>query len=139
MCTWEVGDNYWAGNCTIFEKTVHLQIDNGAAVTSATLWRRSGMITCNLLGGKKVCRSERQLPPETPGPCDLKTNWDQTTNVDLTRSSTRGLLEFLIRVSVGGNGEGTHAPHFTYDKHKLVTQDHGISVLNARPCSMGYR
>ncbi|MFM9578044.1 hypothetical protein, partial [Streptomyces turgidiscabies] len=50
------------------------------------------------------------FPPETGGKCELKTEWESTPNVDVTnifkRQNRNGIVNFKIRVSVGGAGEG---------------------------------
>jgi conjugal transfer mating pair stabilization protein TraN len=121
-----VGDNYWTGNCSIFEQEVRIQVDNGAAITSAVLqearWDDYMQI---LIGGERVWQGPNQnFPPETPGPCELRTNWVQTPNVDLTsRFQQNGLLEFLVRVSVTRGGEGYARIRILYDAARVVTLD----------------
>lgn len=121
-----VGDNYWTGTCAIFEQEVRLQIDNGAAITSATLaearWDDYMQI---LVAGEKVWQGPNEnFPPETAGPCELSTSWVQTPNVDLTpRFQENGVLEFLVRVSVTRGGEGYARIRVLYDPARVVTHD----------------
>lgn len=121
-----VGDNYWSGNCSIFEQEVRLQVDNGAAITSAVLaearWDDYMQI---LIGGERIWSGPySNFPPETAGPCELRTNWVQTPNIDLTpRFQQNGLLEFLVRVSVTRGGEGYARIRIRYDSARLVRLD----------------
>lgn len=121
-----VGDNYWNGSCSIFEQEVRLQIDNGAAITSAVLaearWDDHMQI---LIGGERIWQGPSQdFPPETPGSCELRTNWTQSPNVDLTpRFQENGLLEFLVRVSVTQGGEGYARIRILYDAGRVITLD----------------
>jgi len=121
-----VGDNYWNGRCSIFEQEVRLQIDNAAAITSAVLaetrWDDHMQI---LIGGERVWQGPSQgFPPETSGSCELRTNWTQSPNVDLTsRFQENGLLEFLVRVSVTEGGEGYARIRILYEPSRVVTLD----------------
>ncbi len=121
-----VGDNYWSGNCTIFEQEVRLRVDNGAAITSAVLvearWDDYVQI---LIDGDRVWQGPNEnFPPETAGTCELATNWVQTPNVDLTdRFRSNGVLEFLVRVSVTRRGEGYARIRILYDPTRVVTTD----------------
>lgn len=121
-----VGDNYWTGNCSIFEQEVRLQVDNGAAITSATLaearWDDYMQI---LIGGEKIWQGPNDnFPPETAGPCELSTSWVQTPNIDLTpRFQANGFLDFLVRVSVTRGGEGYARIRILYDTARVVTRD----------------
>lgn len=121
-----VGDNYWNGNCTIFQQEVRIQVDNAAAITSAVLeearWDDYMQI---LIGGERIWQGPNSnFPPETPGPCELRTSWTQYPNVDLTpRFQQNGLLEFLVRVSVTRGGEGYARIRLHYDPSRVVTLD----------------
>lgn len=121
-----VADNYWSGQCAIFEQEVRVQVENAAAITSAVLsearWDDYMQI---LIDGERIWQGPNaDFPPETAGPCELRTNWVQTPNVDLTSQfQTNGALEFLIRVSVTGNGEGYARIRILYDEERLVTVD----------------
>lgn len=121
-----VGDNYWTGNCSIFEQQVQVRVDNPAAITSVTLaearWDDYMQI---LIGGERIWQGPNSnFPPETAGPCELSTSWVQTPNVDLTsRFQQNGLLEFLVRVSVTRGGEGYARLRVHYDPARVVTLD----------------
>ncbi|MFL6600811.1 MAG: conjugal transfer mating pair stabilization protein TraN [Steroidobacteraceae bacterium] len=120
------GDNYWTGNCSVFEQTVHLQVDNPAAITSATLveahWDDYMQV---YIGDREVWHdSTGNFPPETGGTCDLKANWSATPNVDVTKDfGANGPLDIRTRVSVGGVGEGWARIRVLYDPHRLATVD----------------
>mgnify|MGYP001175058815 FL=1 len=121
-----VGNNYWAGRCTIFEQNVSVQVDNPAAITSARLeqaiWDDYMQI---YLADNLVWQGPNaNFPPETGGPCELRTNWNVNPGVDLTAAfQEEGVLNFRIRVSVYGNGEGYARIRLLYDEAALVTQD----------------
>lgn len=121
-----VADNYWHGQCSVFEQEVRVQVENAAAITSAVLsearWDDYMQI---LIDGDRVWQGPNtNFPPETTGPCELRTNWVQAPNVDLTSHfQTDGPLEFLIRVSVTGNGEGYARIRILYDENRLITLD----------------
>ena len=56
------------------------------------------------------------FPPETGGECELSTSWDTNPGVDLTAQFTAGgMINFLIRVSVAGGGEGYARIRILYD------------------------
>lgn len=121
-----VADNYWNGQCAVFEQEVRVQVENAAAITSAVLsearWDDYMQI---LIDGERIWQGPNtNFPPETAGPCELRTNWAQTPGVDLTSQfQTNGALEFLIRVSVTGNGEGYARIRILFDEDRLVTVD----------------
>jgi conjugal transfer mating pair stabilization protein TraN len=122
----QVGDNYWSGNCVIFDQTLHLQVDNGAAITSATLaeahWDDYMQV---YVAGQEVWHDATgEFPPETGGVCDLKTNWSATPDVDVTSAfRVNGPIDVKTRVSVGGVGEGWARIRIQYDPRKLATID----------------
>lgn len=121
-----VGDNYWDGTCSIHEQEVRIRIDNGAAITSAVLaearWDDYMQI---LIGGNRIWQGPNEnFPPETDGPCELRTSWVQAPNVDLTsRFQQNGLLEFLVRVSVTDGGEGYARIRLLYDPGAVISVD----------------
>jgi conjugal transfer mating pair stabilization protein TraN len=129
----KVGNNYWEGNCKIFEEQTSVQVSNPEAIISATLeyvkWDDYIKV---LVGepGKEVQvwnGPNNNFPPETGGKCELKTEWESTPNVDVTnifkRQNRNGIVNFKIRVSVGGAGEGYGRIKLRYDPAKAITKD----------------
>ncbi|MEL4342108.1 conjugal transfer mating pair stabilization protein TraN [Shewanella xiamenensis] len=129
----KVGNNYWEGNCKIFEEQTSVQVSNPEAIISATLeyvkWDDYIKV---LVGepGKEVQvwnGPNNNFPPETGGKCELKTEWESTPNVDVTnifkRQNRNGIVNFKIRVSVGGAGEGYGRIKLRYDPSKAITKD----------------
>lgn len=121
-----VGDNYWNGSCSVYEQEVRVRIDNAAAVRSAVLaearWDDYMQI---LIGGERIWQGPNEnFPPETAGPCELRTSWVQAPNVDLTsRFQQNGVLEFLVRVSVTEGGEGYARIRLLYDPREVINTD----------------
>ncbi|MFA0108468.1 conjugal transfer protein TraN [Vibrio breoganii] len=124
-----IGDNYWPGNCTIYEESMALEIIQPSAITSAVLARSKFDDYHQVwLNNTKVWNGPNELfPPETEGPCELKTSWDMTPNVDLlsyfTELTPLSDLNLKTRTSVSGNGEGYSAIRVHYDYNKLIYND----------------
>ena len=84
------------------------------------------------IGGDKVYNGPNQnFPPETAGACELSTNWIINPNVDVTdkfKNAAEGeIVDFKIRVSVAGNGEGYGRLRIIYDQSMAIT-DHHLST-----------
>ncbi|MEZ9900207.1 conjugal transfer protein TraN [Vibrio breoganii] len=124
-----IGDNYWPGNCTIYEESMALEIIQPSAITSAVLARSKFDDYHQVwLNNNKVWNGPNALfPPETEGACELKTSWDMTPNVDLlsyfTELTPLSELNLKTRTSVSGNGEGYSAIRVHYDYNKLIYND----------------
>lgn len=138
----KVGDNYWKGNCTIYEQFTQVVVDNPAALTQATLvyakWDDYMQVWIGEPGKEhKVWQGPNQnFPPETEGKCELSTSWKKDLNVDVTKYFKNikpgSVVSFKIRVSVTGAGEGFGKVLINYDKSKAITKDEWqpISCLN---------
>lgn len=128
-----IGDNYWAGNCTIYEEFTRIQVVNPEAILSATLEYAKWDDYMQVWVGKTSAMTKvwngpnDNFPPETEGACELKTSWAQTLNTDVTQYFKDVLPEdvvtFKIRVSVSGHGEGFGRIRILYDQSKAVTKD----------------
>ncbi len=125
----QVGDNYWAGNCQIFEQSLTLKVVNPDAITSAVLeyakWDDYMQVW---LGDQKVWSGPNDnFPPETSGQCELRTSWEQNPNTDLTthlKAVSPGTnIPVKIRVSVTGNGEGYARIKIRFDPNKVLLND----------------
>jgi len=121
-----VGDNYWEGSCSIFESTSNFVLQHPEAVESATLTRAKYDDYMQVyLNNEKIWQGPNDnFPPETGGQCELDTSWDQTPNVDVTEQfRKKGPIDFLIRVSVTGEGEGYGRIRLRYDPSKIDAGD----------------
>lgn len=49
-----VGDNYWDGNCKIFEQAMAVTVYNPQAVTSAVIVRQNGMTICKFTSAEQT-------------------------------------------------------------------------------------
>jgi conjugal transfer mating pair stabilization protein TraN len=132
-----VGNNYWPGDCTIYEEFTEIQIVNPDAITSVTLvraqWDDYMQIWIGEPGSEvKVWQGPEHkgshFPPETGrNSCELKTSWDENPNLDLTRyfknAPAGSVIRFKIRVSVTGDGEGYGKLKIRYDPSKAIVKD----------------
>lgn len=122
----KVGDNYLPGACTIHEQEVVFDLINPQAVTKATLVQAVYDDYQQIwLDNAKVWNGPNEnFPPETPGPCELGTSWNQAIAVDVTSQfRTPGQRKFKIRTSVTGAGEGYARMRLEYDPSKIVIND----------------
>ncbi|ECT7562163.1 conjugal transfer mating pair stabilization protein TraN [Salmonella enterica subsp. enterica serovar Cerro] len=128
-----VGDNYWGGNCKIYEEFTRVQVSNPDAIVSATLeyakWDDYMQVWVGKSGQEtKVWQGpNNNFPPETAGKCELSTSWERNPNVDVTpyfkNVNDGDVVTFKIRVSVTGNGEGFGRIKIHYDPTKAITKD----------------
>ncbi|MCS6121100.1 conjugal transfer mating pair stabilization protein TraN [Shewanella baltica] len=128
-----VGDNYWSGNCTIYEEYTRVQVSNPDAIVSATLeyakWDDYMQVWVGKSGQEiKVWSApDGNFPPETAGRCELSTSWERNPNVDVTpyfkNVKDGDVVTFKIRVSVSGEGEGFGRIKLRYDPSKAITKD----------------
>jgi conjugal transfer mating pair stabilization protein TraN len=128
-----VGDDYWAGSCTVYEQGIKLDVVNPDAVLSANIeyakWDDYMQIWLN--NAKVYSGPNLNFPPETPGPCELATSWEVNPNVNVTPYfKQKGNLDFKIRVSVSGKGEGYAKIRIAYDPNKVVM----ASDIGPTPC-----
>ncbi len=104
-----IGNNYWPGSCTIYEENYRFFVKQPELIQSATLIRVKWDDYAQVwIGGDMVWTGPNgNFPPETPGACELSTEWDRNPNLDVTASFQQGgEVQTKIRVSVGGKGEG---------------------------------
>ena len=115
-----VGNNYWGGWCTIYERAITLNILNPDAVTSATLNRVVYDDHHQVwLNTSLIWQSPWGFPPETGGACERSTSHDDTLAVDVTSPfETAGPVTFRNRHSVARGGEGYSRIRLRYDPAK---------------------
>ncbi|SET25476.1 conjugal transfer protein TraN [Thorsellia anophelis] len=124
----EVGDNYWHGNCSIFEQEIKLNVVNPNSIISAKLdyakWDDYMQVW---IGNNKVWSGPNDnFPPETAGACELNTDWERQLDVDLTevfKEAGDEPLSVKIRVSVTGYGEGYASVKIHYDPNLVLLKD----------------
>ncbi|EOA7289780.1 MULTISPECIES: conjugal transfer mating pair stabilization protein TraN [Morganellaceae] len=129
----KVGDDYWAGNCKIYEEYTRVQVRNPDAIVSATLeyvkWDDYMQVWVGKSGQETKVWSgpDGNFPPETAGRCELSTSWERNPNVDVTpyfkNVKDGDVVTFKIRVSVTGEGEGFGRIKLRYDPSKAITKD----------------
>ena len=123
----QIGDNYWSGNCSIYEQDALINVSSPTAIKSAILERAKwdDYMQIYLNGAMAWTGPNGNFPPETGGDCELSTSWDTAPGTDLTSYfAIAGQIQFRIRVSVTGGGEGYARIRLLYDPELLVT-DHG--------------
>lgn len=122
----QVGDNYWSGNCTIFENEMKFEVINPAAIQSASLTyaKWDDYMQVWVANTKIWSGPNENFPPETGGACELGTSWSTAPNVDMTSLlQEKGVKEFKIRASVTGKGEAYAKLRVLYDPLQAVSED----------------
>ncbi|NLC22358.1 MAG: conjugal transfer protein TraN, partial [Halomonadaceae bacterium] len=134
----KIGDNYWDGNCKIFEQAMSVRVLNPDAIISARLVRAKWDDYMQVwISENKVWQGpNNNFPPETSGSCELSTSWDRNPGTDLTSNfrnrDKNEVVNMKIRVSVTGSGEGYANIRVHYDPDKVVSDDEwfGESCIN---------
>jgi len=144
MIVWigQVGDNYWSGNCTLYEHFTRAKVANPNAILKAVVeyakWDDYMQIWVGINDDlEKVWQGPNgtDFPyrePETgqmvgTGKCELSTSWERNISVDVTdklRSAKAGdLVVFKIRASVSGNGEAYARMRVWFEPSAMITKD----------------
>lgn len=125
----QIGDNYYSGNCKIFEEAMSIKMLNPDAILDARIvfakWDDYMQIW---IGNQKAWAGPNDdFPPETAGACELGTSWERNPNTDVTqyfKNTERGeTVNMKVRVSVTGGGEGYAKIRLHYDPRKVVNLD----------------
>ena len=135
----KVGDDYWSGWCTIYEQSTQVRVLVPEAITKATFeyakWDDYMLVYTGKVGEEKLIWSgpndfntnPNYFPPETGGSCELSTSWSRNPNIDVTplfRDVEAGtVINFKIRVSVAGEGEGYGRIRLYYDSRLALRND----------------
>lgn len=142
----QIGDNYWSGWCSIYEKSTAVTVVNPDAISSVILeytkWDDYMQVLVGPIGNETLVWQgpNGNFPPETGGACELEESWSSNPNVDITnyfKNAQQGeVVNFKIRVSVSGEGEGFGRLRINYDPKKVITIDEWspngcISAANA--------
>ncbi len=123
-----VGDNYWAGQCKIFEELTEFEVIQPDAIISATIDRAIFDDYFQILFNDEMVWTHTPgiFPPETGGVCERNTSWSVNPNHDITdvlKQDAETIL-FKTRTSVTGNGEGYARIKILYDTSKAF-RDNG--------------
>ena len=123
-----VGNDYWAGNCSIYEHWTRMRVMQPKAIKKVILEYVKWDDYLQVYIGKDDIRymdlvyeapTPGQFPPETEGACELATSWERSPGIDVTKYfrdiPENSLVSFKTRVSVTGNGEGYARLRVYYD------------------------
>lgn len=129
----QVGNNYWTGNCQIYQMYTRFQVMRPDAINSVVIeeakWDDYMQIWAGETGSETLVWSgpDGNFPPETPGACELETSWSRTLGIDITNYFKNvpagAAVTFKTRVSVTGAGEGYARIRINYDPNKVLTDD----------------
>jgi conjugal transfer mating pair stabilization protein TraN len=122
----QVGDDYYGGNCSIYEDEMTVAVVNPEAITSATIeyakW--DDYLHVYISGDRVWAGPNENFPPETGGACELATSWSTNPNVDVTSYFSdvpeNSIISFKNRLSVTGRGEGYARLRIQYDPEKVI-------------------
>lgn len=124
-----VGNNYWPGNCTIYEESMSIQILQPKQIDYAVLERSKFDDYHQVwLNDTKIYNGPNgNFPPETEGKCELSTSWDIQPNINIT-NEMRGvapetIMNFKTRTSVSGEGEGYSVVRINFNTENLIYND----------------
>lgn len=124
-----LSDNYWTGQCAVFDRSTAFLIEDIDKIQEFTLieagfddWIRitvnGALVYVGPYGGDRLeidvydplgigLLFERvQYGPSDYGACELRTNWHQTLDIDIKPYLRTGLNIIDMRVIVAGAGEG---------------------------------
>ena len=122
-----VGDNYWSGQCTVFEELTEFKVVQPKAIISATIDRAifDDYFQVHFNNELVWTHTPGVFPPETGGPCERATDWRVTPNHDVTAllKSDADSIVFKTRTSVTGRGEGYARIKITYDPTKAFVDN----------------
>ncbi|HCE7398073.1 TPA: hypothetical protein NHR60_006824, partial [Pseudomonas aeruginosa] len=114
-----VGDNYWSGQCKIYEEYTRFRVIAKDAIISATVDRAVFDDYFEIRFNDQILWTHTPgvFPPETPGPCERGTSWNVTPNAVITDKfgSNDDVITFKTRTSVTGGGEGYARIKIIYD------------------------
>lgn len=128
-----VGDNYWSGHCSVYEQNTVYRMVNPSSVKQAILeyakWDDYMQVWIGPPGKETKVWSgpNENFPPETGGACELSKSWSRNPNVDVTHwfknVEHNSLVNFKIRASVTGGGEGFGRIRIFYEPSKTVYEE----------------
>lgn len=135
-----VGNDYWSGNCKIYEEYTVFEVINADAIKSAVIERAEfdDYFEIYLGGNLKWTHTPGVFPPETEGVCERNTSWNVDVGVDVTDAFKQEgrPIQFKTRTSVTGRGEGYARIRINFDPKKAFRSKgwqpaENIDVLHA--------
>lgn len=122
-----VGDNYWSGQCKIFEEYTRFRVLAKDSIISATVDNAVFDDYFQVMFDDEVLWSHTPgvFPPETAGGCERSTNWNVSPGADITEKFTdsNDVITFKTRTSVTGRGEGYARIKIIYDPAKAFVDN----------------
>lgn len=123
-----VGNDYWSGNCRIYEEYTRFRVINKEAITSAVIERATFDDYFQIYFNDDLIWTHTPgvFPPETAGACERSTSWNVNPNTDVTAKFQQqsDVITFKTRTSVTGRGEGYARIRINYDPAKAF-KDNG--------------
>lgn len=135
----KIGDNYWSGNCSIYEEETQVRVVKPKSIKRVILeytkWDDYMMVYAGKKGEEELIwtgpydwkSDPNYFPPETSGKCELSTSWSLNPNIDITElfknAEENSIINFKIRVSVSGEGEGYGRLRIEYDAGSVLDGD----------------
>jgi len=125
-----VGDNYWEGNCRVYEEYTRFRVINKRAIKSAVIEQATFDDYFQIYFNNNLIWTHTPgvFPPETNGSCERGTSWQVNPNENVTAQfqTADDVITFKTRTSVTGGGEGYARIKIEYDPSKAF-QDNGWS------------
>ncbi|MFT6464758.1 hypothetical protein [Halopseudomonas sp.] len=123
-----VGDDYWSGQCTIYEEITEFEVIQPDAIISATIDRAIFDDYFQVLFNDELVWTHTPgiFPPETGGTCERNTSWSVNPDKDITSVLQQDAesIVFKSRTSVTDKGEGYARIKILYDPSKAF-RDNG--------------
>ncbi|MCD8492729.1 MAG: hypothetical protein LRY51_12995 [Geovibrio sp.] len=120
----QVGDNYWSGWCSVYERSYSINISDLSRIDTAILktakWDDFIQIFVNeqLIYSGSGSNVAGQFPPETGSCWDPSRSHTTSPNLNIKSHLREGVNTFKIRISVADEGEG-----YAYFDFKINTQE----------------
>lgn len=131
-----VGDNYWEGNCRVYEEYTRFRVINKGAIKSAVIEQATFDDYFQIYFNNNLIWTHTPgvFPPETNGSCERGTSWQVNPNENVTAQfqTADDVITFKTRTSVTGGGEGYARIKIEYDPSKAF-QDNGWSPEDKLP------
>ena len=108
----KIGDDYWSGWCTVYEREYKIEITDVNRIISAKLktvkWDDFVEIYINedLVYNGGSTYTAGNFPPETGSCWDPAENWTSNPNLNILSHLKNGVNTFKVRISVAEEGEG---------------------------------
>jgi conjugal transfer mating pair stabilization protein TraN len=119
-----VGNDYWGGNCAIYEEYTRFRVINKDAILSAVVEQATFDDYFQIYFNDSLLWTHTPgvFPPETAGGCERSTSWKVNPNKDVTNELKQDadVITFKTRTSVTGRGEGYARIRINYDPAKAI-------------------